>query len=218
MVRFGRFVLAVVATAVVSLGNDVNAGVIYDNTTLASNGYVEASVDGPLFNSFSTGGTGFLLTDVKLVLASTNVSSGKSFTVSLVANNANKPGTVLNSLATINDSSLSVAGSTIDVSVSSIALTANTRYWIEVNGAGGSSVEWSYGVDATGTGVPGEYWAYNPGGTLTVTQNDSTNTPFQMQVTATAVSSVPEPGTLSLALSALGIGVLGMARRRLVRA
>ena len=137
MVRFGRFVLAVVATAVVSLGNDVNAGVIYDNTTLASNGYVEASVDGPLFNSFSTGGTGFLLTDVKLVLASTNVSSGKSFTVSLVANNANKPGTVLNSLATINDSSLSVAGSTIDVSVSSIALTANTRYWIEVNGAGG---------------------------------------------------------------------------------
>ncbi len=221
MVRLGRFVLAAATIAVLSLGNVVDAGVIYDNTSLSPQGYDEAAVDGPLFDSFSTGGSPFLLTDVKLNLATTNAASNKSFTVTLVNDNgSNSPGTAKALLATIADNKLSINGSTIDVSVSSIALSANTRYWIEVNANSVSAVEWGISPDASGTGIAGEYWAYNPGGNLTVTQNASTgsvNTPFQMQVTASVVSSVPEPSTLGLALSALGIGVVGIARRRAIR-
>lgn len=221
MVRFGRFVLAAATIAAFSLGNAVNAGVIYDNTSLTPQGYDEAITDGPLFDSFSTGGTALSLTDVKLTLASTNGSSNKSFTVSLVNDNgSNQPGTSKALLATIADNKLSTSGSLIDVSVSSISLNANTRYWIEVNAGSVSSVEWGIAPDPSGTGIAGEYWAYNAGGNLIVTQNASSgsiNTPFLMQVTASPASPVPEPGTLSLALSALGIGVIGMARRRLIR-
>jgi len=221
MVRCGSFVLAAVATAVLSLGNAANAGVIYDNTTLTPQGYDQAITDGPLYDSFSTGGTALSLTDVKLNLATTNVSSKKSFTVSLVNDNgSNKPSTTKTLLATIADNKLKSSGSTIDVPVSSIGLNANTRYWIEVNANSVSSVEWGISPDSSGTGTAGEYWAYNPGGTLTVTQNapsGSTNTPFQMQVTVSTASSVPEPSTLGLALSAFGIGVLGIARRRVLR-
>ncbi len=222
MVRFGKFVLAAVAIAILSLGNTVNAGVIYDNTSVTPQNYDEAIVDGPLFDSFSTGGTALSLTDVKLNLATTNGSSNKSFTVSLVNDNgSNKPGTTKALLGTIADNTLSTGGSTKDVSsFSPIGLDANTRYWIEVNANSVSSVEWGISPDSSGTGVAGEYWAYNPGGTLVVTQNapsGSANTPFQMQVTASAVSSVPEPSTLSLALSALGICVVGIARRRAIR-
>ena len=216
MVRFGKFVLAAVATAVLSLGSSVNAGVIYDNTSQTPSGYDAAVTDGPLFNSFSTGGTVTPLSDVKLYLESSNGSSPKSFTVSLVSDNSNKPGTPVVLLATIADSTLSVSGSIIDVPFSSIALSTNTRYWIEVDAGGVSSVKWGYSPNLNGTGINGEYWAYNPGGVLTVSQNSAQNTPFLMQVT-TAVSPVPEPSTLSLALSAFGIGVIGIARRRVTR-
>ena len=216
MVRFGKFVLAAFTTAALSLGNIANAGVIYDNTANLPNGYDTAIVDGPLYNSFSTGGTALPLTDVKLKLDSTNASSNKSFTVSLVSDNSNKPGTSATLLATIADSAVSTSGSIIDVSVGSIALSANTRYWIEVNAGGVSSVRWGYSPDLSGTNITGEYFAYYPGGVLTVSQKSTQNTPFLMQVT-TSASSVPEPSTLSLALSALGIGVVAIARRRAIR-
>jgi uncharacterized membrane protein len=216
MVRFGKYVLAAVAAAVLSLGNTVNAGVIYDNTSLTNSGYDAAMTDGPLYNSFSTGGTALLLTDIKLILSTTDRNSNQSFTVSLVNDNSNKPTGSSVLLATINDNSLTTSnnGTTVDVPVSSIPLAANTRYWIEVNAGGTSAVEWAYAPNLNGTNIVGEFWAYNPGGVLTVTQNSSNNTPFLAQVTASPISSVPEPDTLSLALSALGIGFVGMARRR----
>ena len=107
----------------------------------------------------------------------------------------------------------------INVPVTAYALAAGTRYWVELNTAPSgpnSTVEWDYATNATGVGVSGEYWAYNPSGVLTVTANSDNSGPFQMEVTTSVSSAVPEPGTLCQTLSALGISIIAITRRRMV--
>jgi hypothetical protein len=98
-----------------------------------------------------------------------------------------------------------------------VGLAPTTRYWIELSNQS-STVAWSFAQDATGTGVSTEYDAYYNGGystapfAVTLNSNLIAGGPYQLQVT-----TVPEPGTFGLALSALGMGMIGMARRRLTR-
>ncbi len=227
MVRVRNFLLVAVVAALVSMGDTVNAGVVFDNLNSVTSPGVPPSNpnpdplsgDGPQYASFSTGGafSGLTLSDVKLLL-SHNSGTADSFTVSLVADNgSNSPGTSIATLGNFADSTLQSSPTAYDVSGLSVALAANTRYWIEVSGAS-SNLSWSFAQDDTGVGILSEYSAYYSTGyttgTFVVTANTdlSAGGPYQMQVT-----TVPEPGTFSLALSALGLGVIGMARRRLTR-
>lgn len=211
MIRFRNVALAAGIIAVLSAGSAVNAGVIYDNLSVGMSAVDYAAMDGPLYNSFSAGASQSELTDVKMLLGG-NPNSSASFTVNLLSDSAKSPGSVLTTLGTVSDGSLTSGAQSVDFTLAvPFILAADTRYWIELSGPT-SSVGWSYGSSNGGTGTGGEYWAYNPSGVLTVSQNSSVNTPYQMQVTTAAV---PEPGTF--ALGAIGIAVLTLARRRLAR-
>lgn len=240
---FRMVLLATVAIGILSLGSAANGGDVYNNLPLPSwsGGTDPVSVDGPSFNSFSTGNSDSFLLDIKMMLSGISTTPGSlQFTVSLLSDASNSPGTFLTSLGTFDDSTLASTASVYDVPVNTtIALTADTRYWVELSGPS-SSVAWDYAIDARGAGVSGEYSAYSsPGGPI-VSQNASGSGPYQMEVTTTqstdlpalppdlppqpeptppvpGTPSVPEHGTLCQVLSAFGIGVVAMMRRRMVR-
>ncbi len=243
MVCFRKLVLAAVASGILSLGSALRAGVIYDNLPpLSTSGGTDAIyVDGPAYNSFSTGDTASQLLDVKLFLSGT-LGSRSSFTVSLLSDSSSTPGTpgsLLTTLGTFSDSTLNfVAPSVYDISVANYDLAPDTRYWIELSGAS-SVAAWSYASNVTGAGIGGEYNAYSPGGDLTVSPNTHDTAPYLMRVTTTQTSnlppvivdptpnppdpnppnppsSLPEPGTLCQALTALAIGTVVIARRRII--
>ncbi len=218
-------VLASAAFAALCLGNVANAGIIFDNLTgttgnggTASSGgsaSISSANNGPLGNSFTTTSGSNLLTDVKLVLSATTPTDGGSFSVLLMSNNAsnNTPGSVLATLGTINDSSLTSTLANYDVAISTpYLLAASTRYYIELNG-NPTSARWSYTQTNYGVGVANEFNFYAGSSSA-----NSAFTPYQMQVTtaAAAAGAVPEPA--SLALSGIGLAVVAIARRRLARA
>ena len=223
MVSFRKVVLATVAIGILSFGTFAKAGdIIYNNLPNISStaGSSAVSVVGASFDSFSTGGSASLLTDVKMILSGIP-DTAASFTVSLLSDSSTTPGLVLTTLGTFNDNSLVATGinggSLYDVMLTTpFALKADTRYWVELSGPS-SSVNWDYATDAAGVGVSGEYNAYGLIGPPVVFSNGLNTGPFQMEVTTVAASAVPEPGTLCQALSALGIGAIAITRRRMVR-
>jgi hypothetical protein len=203
----GAMVLA--ATALSSM-NDAKATVIYDNLAVSS-GSPPASVlpagGGPLGDSFSTPTGAVDLTDVKLLVDATTPSDGGSFTVSLFSNTAaNAPGSSLNKIGTIADSSLTTSASVVDLPLTTpILLSAGTRYWIVLSGTTGSG-NWFYTTVNSGTGVANEYNYFQGASSA-----NTVFTPYQMQINVTAV---PEPASFVLLLA----GVVGIAAAiRLVR-
>jgi hypothetical protein len=107
------------------------------------------------------------------------------------------------------------------------ALLANTQYWIGVVGDPSTNATWVYGsaFSASDVGVSGQYSAFPasscPDGTqdggLCITSNQSALnpsgvTPFEMQLTT---SAVPEPSTLASVGGMLGVfGLVAVFRRR----
>jgi hypothetical protein len=186
-----------------------NAGsvVLFDNLS-ASSGFADG-VDtttglGPLADSFSTGGASVFLTDVKLLLElQVTGAGGGSMTVSLLSDNSTSPGSLLTTLATINDSDLIFGPpQVIDIPVASFALAANTRYWIQLATTTGSStaIFWLGSLDTSGTGVASEF---SSNSLLGVTANVNEGA-YQMQVIGN--SAIPEPSSVVL----LGAGVAGI--------
>lgn len=219
MVFYRTLVFATLIAGICSLEGEAIAGVIYDNLPPASSngGLDPVADDGPAYNSFSTGSSDLLLTDVKMLLQR-SLGTASQFKVSLLSDSSHSPGSLLTTLGTFNDSDLSLTAAIYDISVNSYALAANTRYWIELSSVPNSvsTVEWNYASSAAGTGVSSEYWAYTPSETITVAANsDAPPGPYQMSVTTT--TNVPEPGTLYQVLTAVGVSVFAASRRRLVR-
>ena len=128
-----RLACALLAGLALSLGSAAHAGVVYDNLSAPFGG------DGNLANpvqdsadSFSTGAAG-TLGDVKLLLLATTPGDGGAITVNLLSDSSTSPGSVIEPLGTISDSSLSTSYSTQDVSgFPPVALSAGTRYWIQL--------------------------------------------------------------------------------------
>ncbi|HEY1863019.1 MAG TPA: choice-of-anchor R domain-containing protein [Roseiarcus sp.] len=181
-----------------------NAAYLYNNNDVISGGTADASIldNGPLGNSFSTGPGGYTLTAVDLLVLANDPGDGGSFTVSLLNDNSTQPGSTI-ATDTIADSTLSTSLSIVSAPFSSIALAANTRYWIELSTTTGS-LEWSYSAINDGIGVGNEYNFYAG----SVSANNSF-TPYQMSI-GTA-SAAPEPSTWALMLA--GFGGLGFVRR-----
>jgi len=189
------------------------ADTLYDSltpSTAVSAGYnlVSDANFGPLADSFSTGSSDFLLTDVQLALTVNDPTTTGTVTVSLVSDNATSPGATLITLGTISDSALSAyTPATVDFAqATAIDLAANTRYWVEVSATADSSAGWSYTADTSGTGVANEYnansfWVYN---------NSAYNGSSQLQVNGFA--AVPLPGAAWLFASAIG-GLAALRRR-----
>lgn len=181
------------------------AAPLYDNLAYGGGTGDQFSLLGPLGNSFSTGTDPFSLGSLKLSLAAANETDGGAISISLLANSGNTPGAAIAALGTILNSSLTGSFQVVQLSFAPVALAANTRYWISLDGTG--SGEWEFSYDTLGIGVAGEFWANR----FSAFSNNFPDTPYLMAIGPAA--GVPEPLTLSL----LGAGLIGMVllyRRR----
>jgi hypothetical protein len=201
-----------IAIMLLSSAGSAQATALYDNLVYASGGADPASVAGfgPLFNSFSTGSVAFGLSQIDLALTASSPDNG-SFTIS-VLDGQNFPNAVVLSVGTFSDTKLSSAVSTFTVNFAPLTLVANSRYWIELSASATSSVEWSFDGDASGIGVAGEIFQ-NQNGVF-----DSSDGPYQMQISDGQVSAVPElPSWTMMVLGFVGLAFATRykARRRL---
>ena len=187
--------------------SSASAGIIYDNISQPTGGVAAASfinASGPLYDSFSTGDSALSLTDVQLLLAASNPGDGFSAMIVLAADNGTSPGTLVDFLGMVADSSLTTAPTVIDLPQTGGPLAPDTRYWVGVI-ASNSSVEWAFDSVNDGTGVANEFNYYSG-----MVKANSAFTPFQLQVSA----ATPEPGSLSLMI-VFGMGAsVRLARRR----
>ena len=200
-----RLVCAILALASFS-STTANATYLYNNIDVSSGGTASASTldNGPLGNSFSTGSAAYTLTSVDLLVLADNPSDGGSFTVSLLSDSSIHPGATI-ATDTFHDAVLSTSLSTLSAPFSSIALAADTRYWIELSTSTGS-LEWSFTGANDGIGVANEYNFY--AGSVSANQSF---TPYQMRIG----SAVPEPSTWALMLAGFaGLGFVGYRSSR----
>jgi len=193
------------------------AEVVYNNLAQASAGSdgvgTGGLVEGPLYDSFSTGtGSGILLTGVQLLLSKSGGSSGTT-SIGIYNNDAGtsppSPGSLFATIGTVTDSSLSGTASVWNVSLgSSLSLAASTRYWVGLSTNNNASTQWWYAASGTGTGVANEYSSNHTGNFANANIN-----PYQM-----AVNVVPEPSVCVMALAGVASVGWGLRRRRTPRA
>jgi hypothetical protein len=210
----------------IALSLAAHADTLFDNLNNIPGtvlGTFPIGADGPEGDSFSTGSSPFMVTQVALKLQ--GVQDGESFNISLYSDNATSctsvpvctggPLAPLYSIVTMDDDSLSTTLTNyVFVLGTPQTLAANTRYWIIASSANNSQTLWSYTEDLSGTGITGEFNTDIGGplpnadlpGCLTGPNNSNSCTPFQLQVTG---SAVPEPGTFAL----LGLAILSIAAR-----
>jgi hypothetical protein len=165
-----------------------------------------------LYQSFSTGSSSLQLDDLKLVLDVKGPDSG-SFTVGLYSDNSTKPGTLLLSIATVNDSSLTMTASTYDFSVANYSLAANTRYWIGLIPTP-SSIQGSWessNPQGGDTGVSGQYTDF---GGIVFPVGPTTSPGFQMSIDAIAPTPPGAPEPASALLLAAGLVAVCWRGRR----
>jgi len=190
----------------------VSADALYDNLGSHSEGVDSLAILGPkLFNSFSTGPSGFNLVDVKLLL--TGRTSPGFLSVSVYSDSSTLPGVPLLTIGTLSDNALPSTLSAVNFALGSpYALAPNTRYWLvldSLNSTNISTVLWSWSLDQSAVGVAGEYFGHESFAFL------NTEGPYQTQLSGTSAagtSAVPEPATMLLLGSGL-IGVLGLKRK-----
>lgn len=179
-----------------AIGGLANASTttLYNNLGATSSGTDPVASFGPLHDSFLTGSSALVLSDINLLLLGDS-SDGGSLNVSLYADSVFTPGAFIATLGTILDSSLTTTLSVIDLAGLSAGLNANTRYWIGLSTAA-SSTAWSWSTDTSGVGVAGERLSNSHGTFL------NSYGPYQMQLTA-STNGVPEPASFGLVALAL---------------
>jgi hypothetical protein len=174
-------------------------------------------------DEFLTGSSPVILSDVIAMLDQGTGAgvSASTITAYLYSNATNVPGTQLNTIATVNTSTLptGTVGAvtfTAPTGASAITLAANTEFWIVLSGSQNAITDasWEIGTveNAAGAvGVLGQNHARFTGSWLNMPNNVNTNTIPELEVDVT--SATPEPGTFAM----LGAGLAGFAamlRRR----
>lgn len=197
--------LTVAAVAMLGILPSVAHGdTLFDNLSATPGGddFIGSSYSyGPLADSFTTGASSFSFDSLSLVLNALSPGDGDSFTISLLSDNSTSPGSVLETFATVSDSSLSTSYATYTFTGSSYTLAPSTTYWIELSSPD-SSANWFWTLDDTGTGVAGEsFYIAQQGGVYS-----DTDGPYLMAIPGVEVTSTPEAGmfiTLAFGLGAL---------------
>lgn len=197
-----QILVGLIASATLVAGS-AQATVLYNNLGAASTGTDPVAGFGPLADSFSTGASAVSL-DTLTLLVDGNAGSGGSFTVNLLTDNNTSPGAVLAS-GTFSDSVLAGTLTPLTFTCNGCSLAADTRYWIQLADAGGTTTNWSWSSDISGVGVANEYFANSNG----VFANNP-NGPYQMEL----IAGVPEPATWALMLAGLGIIGAGLRMNR----
>jgi hypothetical protein len=193
-----RSIVFVASLTVLSLSASADT-LLYDNLEV---GVLEDGIDpvenfGPLYDSFSTGSSNYLLDDVAFLLQNLGGPDVGSISVGLYADNSTNPGPLLLTIGTVNDSDvMSPFPTKINLALATpYGLDANTRYWIGLVGQN-TTTGWSWSLDQTAPGVAGEFFK-NALGTFS-----NIGGPYQMSV---AAASVPEPSGVILLITVLGL-------------
>ena len=179
---------------VLTLGSLAQAKTIYSNIGRTPDGSDHAGVFGPLYDSFSTGITGGVLEDLKLLLSTDDPNSSGVVRIVLFADNSGEPGARITRLAKLRESTLTLDPEIYDINLrNNPLLEPNTRYWIGLRS--GPNTLWAWSSDVRGAGVIGEYFSNSEG-----TFDNDTFGPYQMSVSIT--TAVPETDSLILLISA----------------
>ena len=218
----GKLLIAAMTIAVTGfVSAPSNAVVLYDSLSAASSGADSVTSAGPLYDSFSVGGTTLSFTKLDLMLGG---GSGGTLTVGLYGNQvpsggvysgSSIPGSLLATLATL--SSVPAGPSDVSISIPYLALFANTRYWIGLSSSDSNAL-WFFTGDFSGTGVGSEFnfvssFDSSVGAQLLPNNPDGE---YQMSITAAAT---PIPAALPLFASGLGaLGLAGWRRKRKAKA
>lgn len=200
------------------------AATIYDNLTNGSGQVwnLAGDGDGPVYQSFMSGGSASTLTDVYLSLFVGDANSGGSIVITLLSDSGGSPDTILSNLGTFGDDVIGALSSDLHISTS-FALSASTAYWVQVTDAydvdnttypNRTTALWQYAFDDSGTGVAGTS-SLAAGNFYTWDSGDPATAPLVMGIIDEASNNnvdTPEPATIGiLGLSLLGVG---WARRR----
>jgi hypothetical protein len=166
--------------------------VLYDNLGASNDAYYSVAGSGPLSNSFSTGATSVVLSDLKLFLDLGDEGSG-GVTVTLSSDSNNTPGAQIRVLGTIQDTSVVSEGAAVDLPVNpGVTLSPNTRYWITLSSNQQTSIQWvatdSTSVKQLPTKRPASPTAHGQPLSLGCFSNSVAVDPFLMQVNASQVS------------------------------
>jgi hypothetical protein len=201
ILHFGeRMLTKSLAVLLLASAASLGAATIFDNTSFASglDDYATSNNhNGPLAASFTNGAGSFLFNDLKVSLLAVVPSDGGFVTVTLDGDSATSPGAVLDTLGTVQDSSLTSSNSLVDFSSFGITLAADTRYWIGISDSlGTSSIRWQYATGNGGVGAANEFYYY--GGNVF----PDTLGGYLMAISG---SEAPEPATAGIAFLALGI-------------
>jgi hypothetical protein len=160
--------------------------------------------------SFSTL-NGFTLDNVEVTLLASNPNDGGMLNVGVYADSSTSPGALLDSLGTIEDSSLTTSPAEYAIPVTPFPL-ATGRYWIVISSSDSSSAAWSMTDIVTGAGVSSEYFG-DPFDGYVLNSNTGYPAPFNQVAFEMQVDGIaPEPSTILF--GAIGLAMLAAYRRR----